>query len=160
MKIFLLALLTTWFTSLSSQDLEIYETYDEYSSNLTPDDETIYVVNYWATWCAPCVKELPYFEELNSTYKKKNVEVVLVSIDFSNHRERRLIPFIQKKGLQSRLIHLVDPKTNDWIDRVDPSWSGAIPATVFVQGEKSLFMEKQFPSFESLQEELEAFIKS
>ena len=47
--------------------------------------ESVQVVNFWATWCAPCIKELPYFEELN---KLENVDVLLVSLDFPKHKEK------------------------------------------------------------------------
>ena len=160
MKHFFLIFILSLGLQLKSQNLEVYDSFDDFSQNLTPDNSKVYVVNYWATWCAPCVKELPYFESLHQQFKDNNIEVVLVSIDFENQRERRLLPFIEKNSLKSRLIHLTDPKTNDWIDKVDPSWSGAIPITLFVRGPDTKFMEKQFPSYESLEAELSSFLKS
>src|SRR5690554_3326630 len=57
---------------------------------LTTTTEKTYVVNFWATWCAPCIKELPYFEDLNKNYSDKNVEVILVSLDFPHVYETKL----------------------------------------------------------------------
>ena len=127
--------------ALMSQEIEVYDHFDDFAEAIAPDNDKIYVVNFWATWCAPCVKELPYFEELNS---KENdlIEVVLVSLDFANQLEKRLRPFAAKKGLKSRLVHLADPKTNSWIDRVDPSWSGTIPATIIYHGQKRNFTNR------------------
>ncbi len=108
------------------------------------DDEKTYVINFWATWCLPCVKELPYFEYLNQEYKNKNVEVVLVSLDFPNQKEKRLIPYINKKKLQSKVIHLDDANEQVWIEKVDENWSGAIPATLIYNKKKRKFFEQSF----------------
>ena len=78
--------------------------YPQLQPLLHQKSETIHVVNSWATWCAPCIKELPYFEELN---KLDNVEVLLVSLDFPKHKQKRLIPFVEKHKLQSKVVHLL-----------------------------------------------------
>jgi len=95
-------------------------------------NDTTYVINFWATWCAPCVKELPYFEKLNQKYTDKKVKVILVSQDFSKQLEKKLKPFLEKNKLQSEVLVLIDPDANSWIDKVNPAWSGAIPATVII----------------------------
>ena len=60
---------------------------------LHKDNDTTYVVNFWATWCKPCVAELPYFEQLTETYKGQKVKVLLVSLDFSKQIESKLLTF-------------------------------------------------------------------
>src|SRR5690606_6809447 len=45
-------------------------------------NDSIYVINFWATWCKPCIKELPAFEKIASEYADKKVKVLLVSLDF------------------------------------------------------------------------------
>jgi len=141
----------------SAQQIESFDSFDDFQSELSKSDKTL-VVNYWATWCAPCIKELVYFEELDEKYKDQDVEVVLVSLDFKNQYDRRLVPFAEKRGLTARIIHLTDPKTNDWIEKVDPSWSGAIPATQIIRGEKKIFMERSFDDLASLEEVLLPFL--
>lgn len=159
MKRLLLLTVSVLLSVLSfAQVIEVYDIYEAFESKLIEDPAKTYVVNYWATWCAPCVKELPHFEELRSAYPDE-VEVVLVSIDFKNQYERRLLPFLKKKNYQSRLIHMADPKANDWINKVDASWEGTIPATLFVSGSKRLFVEKSYDSYEELHSELESFTK-
>jgi len=145
---------------LLAQDVERYSQFDDYMSHLATDDDKVYVVNYWATWCAPCIKELKYFEELGQKFKDQDVEVVLVSIDFENQYDKRLIPFIQKRGLTSRLIHMTDPNTNIWIDKVDPAWSGSIPATQIIKGKKKVFLEKSFEDLASLEKEITPFLNN
>ena len=127
--------------------------FEEFKKNIldSHENEDLMIINFWATWCGPCVRELPHFEEINQEYKSKQVRVVLVSLDFENQYEKKLIPFIQRKNLQSELIWLNDTKYNDWIDQVTPQWSGAIPATVLMRGGKVLdFYEKEL-SVEDLQ---------
>ena len=54
------------------------------SDSFTPRDLSgkVYLIDFWATWCKPCIKELPAFEELNARYQDKGLKVVLVSLDF------------------------------------------------------------------------------
>ena len=121
------------------------------------NDNKTYVVNFWATWCVPCVKELPYFEKLNQEYHDKNVEVVLVSLDFPNQYETKLRPFINKHQLESELYALDDMDSNYWIPQVNKDWSGAIPATLIFNKEKRLFYEQPF-EYEELEKEIQKFI--
>ncbi|NND64244.1 MAG: TlpA family protein disulfide reductase [Flavobacteriaceae bacterium] len=117
----------------------------------------IYVVNFWATWCKPCVKELPAFEKLQAKYRNENVEVVLVSLDFPDHIETRVVPFIAEHGLKSRVVLLDDPDANSWIPAVDKEWSGAIPATVILKNGERKFYERSF-TYEELENELKSIL--
>lgn len=123
---------------------------------LKKDNDTTYVVNFWATWCVPCVEELPSFEKLNAGYKDKKVKVILVSLDMSKQIESRLLPFIQKKKLQSKVVVLNDPDANAWIEKVDKSWSGAIPATIIYKKQERKFYERSF-TYEELEKEVNQF---
>lgn len=125
---------------------------------LNKQDNKTYVVNFWATWCAPCVKELPYFERINKQYKDKNVEVVLVSLDFPKHFDTKLKNFINEKQLQSELYALNDMDSNYWIPKVNKDWSGAIPATLIYNSNKREFFEQAF-EYEELERTLNKFLK-
>ena len=103
--------------------------------------DTLFVINFWATWCEPCVAELPSFEKLHQAYGAKNVRVVLVSMDFKKQVETRLLPFIRENGLQSAVAFMDERTANKWINLVDPAWSGAIPATWIVGKHGEKFME-------------------
>lgn len=124
---------------------------------LHQDDGKTYVINFWATWCKPCVEELPYFERLNAEQKKNNVEVILVSLDMPNMWTSRLEPFVEKKGLQSKVIILDDPKQNDWIPKVAETWGGGIPATLIYNTQKRQFYERSF-TYEELNKIIHTFI--
>ena len=134
--------------------------FDEFLKYLDEFGDKTLVINFWATWCIPCVKELPYFEQTTANYNSEEVEVILVSLDFSNQIASRLIPFIEKNDLQSTVILLDDPDANSWIDKVSPEWSGAIPATVIKRGNKEAFYEKSFHSFEELDQIIKPFLNS
>lgn len=136
----------------------IYEEFEDLAPIFKQQTDTIYVINFWSTWCAPCIKELPYFEALNKKYADKKVKVILVSLDFKKQLKTKLKPFLAKNDLQSKVLVLIDPDANSWVDRVDPSWSGAIPATyVYKQGKKEFF-EKEFEKFEDLEEIILPFL--
>ena len=132
-----------------------YDAFD--SSFLQQEDDKIYVLNFWATWCKPCIKELPAFEQLNAQYKDKNVEVVLVSLDFPEKLESAVVPFINKKGMQSKVVLLDDDDSNRWIPLVDTNWSGAIPVTLMVKNKERIFHERPF-TFEELETELKKIL--
>jgi thiol-disulfide isomerase/thioredoxin len=128
------------FSLLSAQTVPSLN-YTELKPLLNQSDDKVHVVNFWATWCAPCIKELPYFEALN---QNENVDVLLVSLDFPKHKESLLLPFIKKNQLQSKVVHLDDTNENFWINAIDTTWSGAIPATLIYNQNKRMFYEQSF----------------
>lgn len=141
-------------------DLTLYKSFDDFEAVLHQNNDTTYVINFWATWCGPCVKELPYLEALNETYKNEKLKVVLVSLDFEKLIDKSLIPFLNKKQIVSDVVLLLDGKASKWIDRVDPNWSGAIPFTIVYNKEERLFYERQFHSTEELTEIINPLLKN
>lgn len=144
-------------SAMLSAELEVYN-YEGLKPFLTTTSDKTYIVNFWATWCAPCVKELPYFEQINSRYSDKDVEVILVSLDFPKKYESHLKPFIQKNELKSKVVALNDTDSNTWIPKISEDWSGAIPATLIFNKNKRQFYETSF-SYEELETEVKQFLK-
>jgi thiol-disulfide isomerase/thioredoxin len=108
------------------------------------NDSKLKVINFWATWCAPCIKELPYYEEVNTNYQN-GVEVLLVSLDFADDLDNKVISLLEKKSIKSKVVLLANENYNEWIDKVDKSWTGAVPATMFITSEgKHVFYEREF----------------
>ena len=142
-KIIGIILIACVFVRFQEKPIQIVD-FEGLKPYLKKHNDTTYVVNFWATWCKPCVKELPYFEQLNENYKDKKVKVILVSLDFAKTYESNLIPFVKKRGLKSEVILLNDPDSNNWINKVDKTWSGAIPATIVYNSTSRNFYEKSF----------------
>lgn len=142
--------------AVESRSIPMYS-FEELNPLLHIDNDTTYVVNFWATWCKPCVKELPAFEQLGSNYGDQKVKVVLVSLDFPDVLESRVIPFVESKDLQSEVVLLDDPDANSWIPKIAEEWTGAIPATLIYQGEKRKFYERTF-TYDELETELKTIL--
>lgn len=138
--------------------LEVYD-FKGLEPLLNKKDAKTYVVNFWATWCKPCIKELPYFETINQNYKDKNVQVILVSLDFPNQYENKLLPYIEEHGLKSKVVALDDTDMNSWIPKVDENWGGAIPATIIYNNSMRQFYEGSF-TYDELVTEVRKFIEN
>jgi len=104
--------------------------------------DRIQVINFWATWCAPCVKELPFFEELNATSQK--TEVTLINLDFADKLDK-VNSFLARKNMKAKVLLLDEVDYNKWIDKVEKNWSGALPATLIINTStgKRKFVEKE-----------------
>jgi thiol-disulfide isomerase/thioredoxin len=129
----------------------------ELQALLNDPSDTLHVVNFWATWCKPCVKELPYFGQLQQQFKGRNLKVTLVSLDFPQDIETRLRPFIDKNKIGPPVKVVDDPDQNKWINLVNPAWGGAIPATVVYNKTRNIY---QFLEKELTLEELTALINT
>ena len=136
--------------------IAVYD-FESFKPFLHQKNDTVYVINFWATWCKPCVKELPGFENINKKYNDGKVKVLLVSMDFPNKIKSQLIPFIKKKGLKSQIIVLDEPDANSWIDKIDENWSGAVPATLIYNKQKRFFYPKPF-TYNELETEINKLI--
>ena len=135
----------------SKDTIEVVDFEGLYNKIDLSDDKT-YVLNFWATWCAPCVKELPHFEEVNKEFKDKNTEVILVSLDFPSQIESKLKPYLKKNKIKSKVILLDDSKMNTWVPKVSEEWDGGIPATLIVNASNYIFYPKPFKKEELLNE--------
>ncbi|MCE3258739.1 MAG: thioredoxin [Bacteroidetes bacterium] len=103
--------------------------------------KTPLVVNFWATWCKPCIQELPAFDSL--TDLKQNVKVLLVSLDFKEDIKTKVDPFLKKHRIVSECVLLDEVNGNDYINKISTNWSGAIPGTLFKNKETRFFIEKK-----------------
>jgi thiol-disulfide isomerase/thioredoxin len=117
--------------STFAQQVAVIE-FPELQKRLAQQTDTTYVVNFWATWCAPCVKELPSFEQLRVANAGKKVKVLLVSMDYASQVDKKVKPFVKQRGLKSEVLLLNESDPNTWMDKLDAKWSGALPFTLIV----------------------------
>jgi thiol-disulfide isomerase/thioredoxin len=129
-NLILLSVFSAGFSQISVPNSVQVLNFEQFEPTLHRQTDTLYLINFWATWCAPCREELPAIQSMDEKYKNSKFKVILVSLDFPNQLESRLKPFIRDHHIKSTVILLNDPKQNQWIDKVDPSWSGEIPFTL------------------------------
>ncbi|MET0463663.1 MAG: TlpA disulfide reductase family protein [Chitinophagaceae bacterium] len=118
------------------------------------------IINFWATYCIPCIAEMPAFEKLAAKYKDKGVKLLFVSLDMQDDYPSRVDSFIAKRKIQNPAVWLDETNADYFCPKVDPKWSGAIPATLFIHTRKNYrrFYEKEF-SEEELEKEIMAILK-
>ncbi|WP_241234648.1 TlpA family protein disulfide reductase [Nonlabens ponticola] len=103
-------------------------------------NQDVKVLNFWATWCAPCIEEMPAFEAVN----EDNIEVIFISLDDASKLEDQVNTFLRENNIVSRVVLLDDPYANEWVPMVDSHWDGAIPATLIIKGDKKRFFNQTF----------------
>lgn len=138
-----------------SQTLDRYSLSD-FQQRVLQDNDTLYVVNFWATWCGPCVKELPHFTALEKEMRSRPIKLILMSLDASTDGAK-VAAFLTKKKITTETHLFTEQDPNVWINALEPSWQGSIPATfLYYKGAKLSFQEGAFAS----KKELESFIQN
>lgn len=142
------------FTKVNAQRAPVYKIAD-LLKRIHNNSDTIYVVNFWATWCKPCVAELPEFEKIQEEFKNRKMKVLLVSMDFVEERDKKLKAFLKKNKYTCEVVLLDEVNGNDFINKISQKWSGAIPATLIVKSKwKDQFFEGKM-TYEMLEKIIE-----
>ncbi len=125
--------------------------YEDLFKTVQKNDKVVYVVNFWSTWCIPCVEELPDFVAVNEEADKSGFKMYLISLDNVKNIESKVLPFIEEQSITPEVLLLDDNKRmNTWISMVDSSWDGSIPATVMYLNGKKVFFKQGTMSQEEL----------
>ncbi len=95
-------------------------------------NDTTYVVNFWATFCKPCIEEIPDFLRIVEKYKKQKVKLLLVSLDLPSFYPAKIAAFAKKNNYNTHIVWLNETNADIFCPMIDPKWSGAIPATIIV----------------------------
>lgn len=118
--------------------------------------DATYVINFWATFCKPCVAEIPHFIKIADKYKAQKVKLLLVSVDLPSFYPKRIAAFATAYKFATNLAWLDETDADHFCPMIDKNWSGAIPATIMVNAKTGY---KKFFEGEIKGEEFEKELK-
>ncbi|MCZ2299482.1 MAG: TlpA family protein disulfide reductase [Chitinophagales bacterium] len=144
-KIQLLAIIFSLSFVASSQNIKSVKIND--IVNIIDISSAPTVINFWATWCGPCVAEIPWFEKLIDEMKDKNIQLILVSLDFKTAYPKDVTNFVIKKKYKSTIFWLNETDASFYCPLIDKDWNGNIPVTIMVNNKKKYkqFYDSQLP---------------
>src|SRR5690606_30492640 len=93
------------------------------------------IVNFWATFCIPCIEEIPHFQKQVKAHEKDSVKLLLVSLDLEDDYAS-VAPFTKKKKFTAPIVWLDESNADYFIPKIDSTWTGAIPAALFINNQK------------------------
>ena len=147
-----------FFTMLSCFSQEIRRVKITEVEKIIAESKTPLIINIWATWCKPCIEELPYFQE--EIKKHDSLQLLLVSLDFRETFPDGITKFMNKRKITAPVVWLDETNADYFCPKIDPKWSGAIPATLFINNKTGYrhFVEEQI-SHEKLKQEIMALLE-
>ena len=119
------------------------------------------IINFWATWCKPCIEEIPYFLEEIKDHQQDSLTILLVSLDFKEEFPAEITAFVKKRKFNAPIVWLDETNADYFCPKIDAKWSGAIPATLFINNKTGYrnFVEAQI-SHGELKKEIKAILKN
>ncbi len=131
--------------------VRVYPLFEDLAPAFAPDDDSLYVINFWSTYCPPCIKEMPHFIHLQDAYRDKKLKIILVSLDNPRDLQSRVIPFVQKHHITPKTVLLADDNYTKWTEKIDTSWYGALPATLLLHGTNRKFRFGAYQDYPDLE---------
>ena len=156
-KFFLITISFFFVTCLFAQEIKKIKITD--LEKIIAESKTPLIVNFWATWCMPCIEEIPYFQEEVKKYKKEGLQLLLVSLDFKKQYPAELSSVAKKRKITASLLWLDETNADYFCPKVDAQWSGSIPSSLFINNKTGYrkFFEQQL-SQEQLKKEIMAIL--
>jgi thiol-disulfide isomerase/thioredoxin len=156
-SIFLVSLLTG--ERAFSQEIAKWKLGDLEAAIKNADKPTIF--NFWATFCKPCIEEIPYFQQLVKKYDSAGVQLVLVSLDMKELYPEKIRSVAAKRKFTATIKFLDETNADLFCPAVDENWSGAIPASLFINNKTGYrkFFEEQLNK-ERLEKEIRSMLSN
>jgi len=154
-KIFLLGIIILFCLQAKPQKINSWKITDVVNYYSKKND-SVYVVSFWATFCRPCVGEIPFIQDITKKYSGKKVKLLLVSLDLPGYYPAKIVSFAKKNGINAEIVWLNETDADYFCNMIDKKWGGSIPATIIVNagtGYKKFFEQEFMP------EEFEAELK-
>ncbi len=154
-RLLFLSLLLAFVAVANSQSIAKWKIEDVVKS-YTKNNDTVYVVNFWATFCKPCIAEIPDFIRIVKQYEKQKVKLILVSLDLPTYYPAKIAAFAKKNNYAAKIVWLNETNADHFCPMIDKSWSGSIPSTIVINNKKGY---RKFTEGEMNAAEFEAMIK-
>ena len=139
-------------------DLTTIDKFDKIENIFKKNNDSVYVINFWATTCPPCLKEMPLFEKASVEHKKDKFKVYLVNIDEKERGEKKIVPFLTKLKIHNKVFALIDEDMSTWTGKINPEWYGALPYTVIYKGDKKKYFFGAFKDENDLEKAIQSFL--
>lgn len=154
MKFFRLILLLILSTACFSSNAQ---TIDSWKVTKLQDyiakSDSVLVINFWATFCKPCIEELPYYQTIINKYKDQKVKLLMVSMDMKDAYPAKILAFKNENKYSNQVVWLNESNADYFCQKVDKAWMGGIPSTLFINpktGYRKFFEQQMRPEqFES-----------
>lgn len=152
---FLLALLGSFTFAQEIKKIKITDLETIIQESTTP-----LIVNFWATWCKPCIEEIPHFEQAAQKHVKDSLSLLLISLDMEEDYPEQIVHFANRLTITSPILWLDETDADYFCPKVDEKWSGALPATLFINNKTGYrkFLEQPL-SEDELENEIAAMLK-
>ena len=156
-----LTLLMIVFVAVTTHSQEIKKVKITDLEKMIAESKTPLIINFWATWCKPCLEEIPYFMEEVKNHVKDSLKLLLVSLDMDDAYPVQIKKTIAKRKITVPVQWLNETNADYFCPKIDPKWSGAIPASLFINNKTGYhkFFEEQL-SHENLKKEIMAILET
>jgi len=124
---------------------------------LSDSTDNTTVINFWASWCKPCLREIPVFEKIRKEKSGTAIQFIYISLDFAKEKTEKLDPFVKNKLEGAKVLLLDEPNYNKWLRKVEPDWNGSIPMTLVLNNSRK---KRLFASSEITEQKLRSMIDS